>query len=296
MKKILLFLCCAAIAATTPGCSSKAFAGLNTQKEITLSSNAITKEINVRAFKKLNVSLGNVTVVAGEPTDILTVSAPDNVMEYIEIKSSGSTLSIGRKDNINIRYSKNSKPINITVSASMLSAIDVSLSSTVTVQGKVMGEDIDMDAATSGTITIGEIEVKDLDATVSTSGSIKIADANIQGKADITTSTSGSVKIENANVTAKAELESSTSGSVNIGMLKTNKLTADASTSGSIKISGGTAQYADLEASTSGSISCSKLSAATGEASASTGGSISCDIKSVEITKSLGGSVKNHKK
>lgn len=293
MKKLTSLFLAAALCAVFQACSSKAIASQLSQKEITASATLVNKEISIRTFNKIDVSLGNVNVTVGQPTGSLKISAPDNLMQYIEISSQGSTLKICRKDNVNIHFAHHSKPVTITVSTPLLTEIDASLSAHVNVTGQNSADEIDLDATTSASITFENIVSESLDAEASTSGSIKIANAMINGNADIEVSTSGSVTIENANISGKTDIESSTSGNTKIAMLKTDRLKADASTSSSVKAAG-TARKVNLTGSTSGSISCGDLKAETGDASASTGGHVSCNIKSPgEISSSLGGSVKN---
>lgn len=293
MKKLTSLSIFVALCAIFQSCSSEAIASQFSQKEITASSTLINKEIKIRTFNKIDASIGNVTVTTGQPTNTLKISAPDNILQYIEIASQGSTLKISRKDNVNIRFSNNSKPITIEVATPSLCDINASLSARVNVKGQNISDEIELDASTSGNISLESIVAGSLDADATTSGSIKIVNAKINGKADIETSTSGSVSIENSTITDKTDIESSTSGSTIISMLNTNRLIANASTSGSIKVAGAVRKV-NLDASTSGNISCDKLIAETGDASASTGGHVSCNIKlPSEISSSLGGSVKN---
>lgn len=259
--KILYALTILAVA-TLPACASKT---------LRPSSNIVTKTVSISSFDEIDVSRANVIVRIGTPDGTAKISAPDNIIDKLNVECRKGELTIGYPSKYNINGNVRT---TVEVTAASLSEIDASLSSKVEVRGVIESTDkLDLQAGTSATILLGKVSAAQCDIEASTSGTVSIQQLTTSGKTEITVTTSAKAKI---------------------GDLTCRKLEATSTTSGDVEVKGGNASVAEYTATTSGSIDASALTASTGEATANTSGSIRCNIKNpTGISSNTGGSVKN---
>ena len=239
---------------------------------ITPSDNQITRTHNVRSFDAIEASRVKVVYTPGPATGTVTVTAPDNVMPYVQVRVDDGTLECEIDNDVQLRRNDRSQVV-ITVTAP-----DVD----------------DFEASLSGIIEItGNLNIREFSASASTSGSISAPAVTVSGEAELEAGTSGSVSIRTLTA-GKVDFDATTSGSISVATLSARKVGAEATTSGSVTVSGGTTAEADYEAGTSGSLTLDGLTAETGSASASTAGTVRCRIlRPSDISTSTGGSVNN---
>lgn len=259
--KILYSLAILAMA-TLPACASQT---------LKPSSNIVTKTVSISSFDEIDVSRANVIVRIGTPDGTAKISAPDNIIDKLNIECRKGELTIGYPSKYNINGNVRT---TVEVTAASLSELDASLSSKVEVRGVIDTTDkLDLQAGTSATILLGKVSA---------------------AKCDIESTTSGTVSIQQLTTSGKTEISVTTSADAKIGNLSCRMLEATATTSGDIELKGGKTDRAEYTANTSGSINASALTATTGEAFANTSGSIRCNIKNpTGLTSNTGGSIKN---
>jgi len=143
---------------------------------------------NVSNFSELSV-VGDVDVyyTAG-PNSSVRVEADDNLMEYIETEMDGTTLSIGTKDNYNLR---SSKPLKVYVTAPNINDLEVTGSGNFVAQSKLTADrDMKIEVTGSGEVT-ATIDAPKVRAEISGSGDVKLSgntrqlDAEINGSGNI---------------------------------------------------------------------------------------------------------------
>lgn len=259
--KILSAIIIAAVAAM-PACA----------RTVTPSSNIVSKTVSVGSFDEIDVSRVNLVVHIGNPTGSAKISAPDNLIEELQVKTSDGELDIRFPKNFNF---KGDSKTTVEVTVGSLKEIDASLSSKVEIRGAlVVSEDIDLSASTSARILLGKVSASDCDIEASTSGSVSVQQLKVSGKADVHVSTSASAKI---------------------GLLQGGQFKAEANTSGSVTVNGGSADKVDFKANTSGTVNAVAMKAETGKAEANTGSQVKCNIACpTSISSNTGGRVKNN--
>lgn len=136
-------------------------------------SGSITEQVkNESNFDGISVSHAfNVYITFTEATESIRIEANENLHEYIEVKKSGSTLSIGLKDNINIR--RGSATLNAYISAKNMSDFKASGASNIYMQNSLIENDVFIDLSGASNFS-GYIEVSHLKANISGASDLKL--------------------------------------------------------------------------------------------------------------------------
>lgn len=109
---VLALLCVAAISAQR-------------NKKIEGNGNVVTLTINTQEYSGISVGGPfDVALVSGKEGNI-TIKGEENILEYIETKVTNSTLTIKKKNNLNIRMSRNARVL-ITIPVESINAIRLS--------------------------------------------------------------------------------------------------------------------------------------------------------------------------
>lgn len=272
MKKIILPLAIALLPAVmTAGSRTETFSG---------SLNAITASCGL-----------DVTYNPGHNSTSVTVSGPDKVISYVEVKKNGSTLNIRLKDNRPKRLDL--KGVIVTVNAPAVSSISASSAADIDVIGSysVKGP-MNVKASSSGDVNFTTLSASALDIDVSSSGDVEIVTANTT-IANLSASSSGDIDIK---VMTCPELNTvaSSSGDIEIESLSGKKINANASSAGGIEIKHLSGESLEAGASSGASI---KLTGKVvrGQFSASSGATINktgLQVNDNSVSTSSGGTVK----
>lgn len=141
--------------------------------KIVASDNCITKDYNVDAFSAIRADIPcDVTYSDGQP--FLSISAPDNVLEYVSVENSNGELVLSLP--VTSLKFKNMKGISVTVSSPMLNGL--------TISGAV-----DFDAP-SGIVT------DSFNAVVSGAADMEIDGLKCDGLAEIVVNGAGDIDLE----------------------------------------------------------------------------------------------------
>lgn len=220
-------------------------------------SGVVTRETrSVSGFDRIALShTGRVILTQGEHEGI-TVSADDNLMEYIVTEVRGGTLRIGLTSTASMGRFRPSEPLVFEVSFKDLSALSISGSGSfelgelatpsldISVSGcgdieieRVVTDKVRMSISGSGEVTLGG-EAQELSISVSGSGDCRTQDLHVR-RAEVSVSGSGTVVLS-----ADEELDVRISGSGSVRYLGNPSVTTSISGTGSIKAAAGSASSA----------------------------------------------------
>lgn len=248
--------------------------GINSTSQTTISpsSNMITRTVNISNFDEIDASRVKVVYTPGRADRRATITAPDNVMQYVEVTCSDGTLDCSIAENVQIQGG-GSSCVTIAVTAPGVEEFNACLSAVIEIMGDLNVDEFSAEASTSGSITARAITAReDVELDANTSGNVKVGQISAR-KLSVDASTSGSVRVSSADV---------------------QRLNAEASTSGSLKVEGGSADYVDCEASTSGSVNIAGVRGSRGKLEATTSGSIRANVPGARTETSTGGSIRNN--
>lgn len=260
-------------------------------------ASAERKVLTVKSnYKTIHASCGAkvlYTPESGKSTTI-EISGPSDKIEWVEVKVSKGTLSIGTKEESNgNRNGSRIKGVTIKVSGPLVNSLQASSSGkiTSTTWFEFSKSNVNLSASSSGEINLAKVTAPAIQAKASSSGDIKISSArtrnlSIQASSsgdidikDATTSTcnaqassSGDIELQELHAD-QATLQASSSGDIEIAKITTASVTAQASSSGDIVL-GGKASNLNASASSGGKINVKKLSYSGSTVRSSSGGSI----------------------
>jgi hypothetical protein len=222
MKKIVLFSLVIFVFAT--GC--REIAG----RRVKGSGHIITENRTATGFNSIDVSGAIDVYVKQDSTTSVKVEADDNILEYIEVHTEGSTLEIYTENNINLRPTNK---IKVYISNPQYKEIQVSGASSVRCENEITSADA-LDVGLSGA-SEGSLELNAPKVSVNLTGA---SNASVKGKTkDFEGSVSGASEIrgfdllsENANVDA--------SGASHIEIYASVKIDGQASGASSVNYKG----------------------------------------------------------
>ena len=117
------------------------------------SGDIVTEDREVSGFNKVDLkSIGDLTIVVGDK-ESLTITADDNLMQYITTDVFNDTLEISMKPNVSVDPTK---PIEYQLTVKDLSSIVLSGFGNITAE-ELAGEDIEIKLSGSGDISLGEL-------------------------------------------------------------------------------------------------------------------------------------------
>jgi len=220
MKKIALF----SLVIFVGGC--REIAG----ERVKGSGHVITENRSTSGFNNIDVSGAIDVYVRQDSSTSVKVEADDNILEYIEIHTDGSTLEIYTENNIRLRPSNK---IKVYVSNPNYKEIQVSGASSVRCENEITSADV-LEVGLSGA-SEGRLELNAPKISVHLTGA---SNASVKGKTkDFEGSASGASEIrgfdllsENANVNA--------SGASHIEIFASVKIDGDASGASSVNYKG----------------------------------------------------------
>ncbi|MBR5877075.1 MAG: DUF2807 domain-containing protein [Alistipes sp.] len=276
------------------------------KNQIKGSKTFITEERTVPTdYEGIQVSHYINVLISPNDGDKATITANDNLMQYIKIEQKGDVLKIYLDNakvksfsniSIDVRLPKNEK----------LKSIKATSAANVKVGYKLDGSNIDADASSAGEITFDNIKAKEIKLNSSSASKINIKESNV---ANMTIEASSAAEILVKTKAQNIKSSATSAAEVNIYTLCTN-ISVEGSSSADIKLSGKAKNFtanassatdinaeelevdgvADLKASSGAEIEAwcnGKLIA-----NASSGADIDWRGKaSAEVSKSSGGSV-----
>jgi len=221
MKKIALFSL--VIFVFVSGC--REIAG----ERVRGSGHIITENRTASGFNSIEVSGAIDVYIKQDSTTSVKVEADDNILEYIEVHTDGSTLEIYTEDNIRL---KPSHKIKVYVSNSEYKDLQVGGASSIRSENEITADRLNVDI---GGASEGRLEVNAPKVSVNVSGA---SNANIKGKTkDFEGGASGASDIRCFDLlTENAEVDAS--GASNIEVYASVKIAGQASGASSVNYKG----------------------------------------------------------
>ena len=235
MKKIALFSLTILVFAS--GCREMA------GRRVRGSGHVITEDRTASGFNNVDISGALDVYVKQDSVSSVKVEADDNILEYIQVHSDGSTLEIYTENNIRL---KPTNKIKIYISNPQYKEIHVSGASNVRCENEITSVDV-IDVSLSGAST-GKLELNAPKISVDLTGA---SNASVRGKTkDFEGSASGASEIrgfdllsENANVDA--------SGASHIEIFASVKIDGQASGASSVNYKGNAQSNVDKSGASS---------------------------------------------
>src|SRR6187399_324332 len=220
MKKIALF----SLIILVGGC--REIAG----ERVKGSGHVITEDRTASGFNNIDISGALDIYVKQDSVSAVKVEADDNILEYIQVHTDGSTLEIYMENNIRLRPSNK---IKVYISNPQYKEIQVSGASSIHCENEITSTDA-LDVSLSGA-SDGKLELNAPKISINLTGA---SNASIKGKTkDFEGSASGASEIrgfdllsENANVDA--------SGASHIEIFASVKIDGEASGASSVNYKG----------------------------------------------------------
>lgn len=233
-------------------------------ERITPSKNYVTKKVNVGSFNAISTS-SSVDVIYTQSSggQDVEIYAPDNLVDYIDVRVEGGVLKVGFKSPRN-NFSINGKhKKEVRVSAPAVNSLKASSSGDIIIKNglKTSGK-VTVKASSSGDVTGSTISCDDFAATANSSGDVileKVSCTNFSADA----SSSGDVSVKNLNAA-----DASSSGDVILAGICENA-SYRASSSGDVKAKGMKAVNVTASATSSGDVECYVTGSLTAKASSS---------------------------
>ncbi len=160
-------------------------------ERITGSGTTVTENRTVSGFDKVDLKgLGNLTIEVGDK-EALTVTADDNLIDYITTEVFNNTLEIGVKPNLSINPSK---PIEYKLTVKELSNITLSGFGNINM-GDLTSEDLEVKLSGSGDLNFSTLHAENALIRVSGFGNIE-ADQMVIDQPNLEITGSGDIKVD----------------------------------------------------------------------------------------------------
>lgn len=226
-------------------------------ERITPSKNYVTKKVNVGSFNAISTSSSvDVVYTQSSGSQNVEIYAPDNLVNYIDVRVEGGVLKVGFKSPKNNFSITGKHKKEVRVSAPAVNSLKASSSGDIIIKSglKTSGK-VTVKASSSGDVTGGAISCDDFEAMANSSGDVVME------------------KVVCTNFSADA----SSSGDVSVKNLAATNVSASANSSGDV-ILAGTCENASYSASSSGDVEAKGLKAVNVTASANSSGDIECYV------------------
>lgn len=189
MKKLALVFIVLALALSA--CSINGHTISINLDRINGSGNIVTENRSVNGFDKVDLmSIGNLKIIEGNE-ESLTITADDNLIQYITTEVFNDALEISMKPNINVDPSR---PIEYTLTVKSLSNIVLSGFGNINAE-ELNAEDIEIKLSGSGNITLGNLTSDNALLRVSGFGDINV-DEMVVDQPTLEISGSGDIDVD----------------------------------------------------------------------------------------------------
>lgn len=240
---------------------------------IRCSKNIVNQSVTTGSFNSIKTTSSVDVEYRQSPTQSIVISAPDNIIKYIDVKVVGNELKVGFKPSTNLNIICNSKMV-VKVNAPNVNKFTTSSSGDIDIKGVLTTTgNISFQTGSCGDIEADNVKCATLTATTGSSGDIEAKQLNCT-ILKATTKSSGDIKISN---------------------LKASTVTASTESSGDIKLSGN-CTTANYTTNSSGDISAKSLDAVNVNARTNSSGDISCVGKNVQQRESSSGDIHVYRK
>lgn len=229
----------------------------------------VTYQVKASAISSIETSSGlTVTYTPGAATSV-SVTTPENVKQYLDIKIVDGELRATVKSNKPNRLKVDG--VKIAVSAPSVTEFEAQSAGTITATGavKLPGKKIGIEVSSAGNINIPSLTCDKLDIEASSAGNVNVTTCNAK----------------------TIDAEASSAANIVLNSVMSDYIDAEAGSAANIILSG-KAKRVNFEASSNANIKAASLAADTGNAEASSLGNISCKAKKLTKETSTMGKIK----
>jgi len=222
MKKNFWFvLVVAVLVFSILACSASIDTGLGGQT-MRGSGNVVEENRQISGVSAVQLTMqGTLHIVMGE-SESLSISAEDNLLEYIRTDVRGGTLEIGTASGTNLH---NTKPIDYYLTVVKLDKIAITSSGDVEA-GDLVAESFTAHISSSGNMTINNLDCDTLRVEITSSGNVEILGGQATQQA-IQISSSGEYRARDmTSVEAEVTLTSSGSATIRVSDKLSGRLTS----------------------------------------------------------------------
>ena len=193
------------------------------------SGNIVTKSYEVNDFDQVELNtIGEVRIEQGNSPS-LTIETDDNILPLLEVKVEGGNLTLGVKNDANI---KPSKEIIFHIVVKTLSALTTNSSGDF-YAGHIEGSTLEIFVNGSGSVSLKDVNVKDILITSNGSGNVRVDTIDADS---IRTALLASGNVQLAGVAISHNVESNGSGDVIADDLKTSDTRINLQASGDVAV------------------------------------------------------------
>lgn len=232
----------------------------------------ITQKVSVDAFDAIEAHAAIKVVYTQVSThQSIEVYAPDNMMEYIEVKVKNNTLVASLKLPKMGFVIKGDYIAEVRVTAPAVRKVTASSASEIILERGLRNPNpVSLEASSAAQIKSGKITSQEVSLLASSSGSITVKNIHSQG----------------------FKAESNSAGNINILEMSSEVVEAEANSAGKVELKGN-CMRATLTASSAGNLNASELTAGHVTADASSAGNVFCHAnESLKANASSAGNVK----
>jgi hypothetical protein len=194
------------------------------------SGKVIEEDRQVSGVSGINLAtIGNLTIELGD-TEAFSITADDNLMEYIKTSVVGGVLTIETKGRVNLRPSK---PIKYALTVKSLDSIKVTSVGNVSAPA-LEAEQFAVTISSTGNVSIPILSAKALNVDISSTGNLTIDGGEVKSQV-VNISSTGNYNAQDL-ASGEANVKLSSTGSANIWV--TDSLTAVLSSTGDLHYRG----------------------------------------------------------
>ena len=248
------------------------------------SDNVVSHNFTLADFDEIDAAVVNVQYSVGTPGSA-TLTAPDNIIDLIEVRVDKGELEVALKDNVRISGRVDA---TLTVSSTSLREVDCAAGAVVTVGTPIMlNSDFDANVSSGAKLHIASLSCKGIDVEVSSAAEVVI-DSCFGAKFEGEAAAAGNMAVRNLSIEGAISLETSSAGKIDIDSAVCRRLAIEASSVGYAIVSRGDVGTVSIEASSASSV---KVGATFdgGSAEASSGASVHVDTAKLTRTESSSG-------
>lgn len=219
---------------------------------ITPSNKYISRKIASSDFTAIRTNTA-IDIEYAVGTKSVELYAPDNLIDYIEVRVIDDELRIGYKDNMNINGNHNTvlkvKAPNVT-GFTTSSAGSISINSPIRQKntkvtlavnsagdikaGNIEANELNLTTNSAGTISVGEIKAESVTVKVNSAGNISTGIIAARQMAEIYTNSAGDVKIPEIIAGTSVGVRANSAGDIQIGAINTESTSLQSNSTGSI--------------------------------------------------------------
>lgn len=239
----------------------------------------VTREVKTGDFNALRTSTSLDIVYTVGPRKV-EIYAPDNLIEYIQVKVEGKELHVNYKENMNIQGKHKSCVI---VSAPAVRDFMATSSGDIIIKSPISlkNSNVAMNTTSAGDIKALSINAKSVALGISSAGDI-VAQDILADAVYISIISSGDIEIKEVVAGTEVNAHTNSSGDIRIGVISAPTVSLGSSSSGDIRtvVKAGNA---DISANSSGNVSVSGICSVAKLISASSGSVDARNLKAAVV-------------